>query len=164
MLPGVPVLVHDACIGGEGRLRAALFGLVTVADLRGTLDRAQGELLRFLAEAVWYPTALLPGQGVSWEAADAQCARATLTDGAVTVSLDFSFDEQGLVAGIDARARGRTVGGQTVPTPWRGRFWGYQDRGGMLVPLNGEVAWMLLDGMHPYWRGEMTSIVHAYAD
>jgi hypothetical protein len=64
MGPGLRVFVHDAYVAGEGILYAALLGLVTVADLRGTPEMAHGELMRFLAEAVWYPTALLHSQGV----------------------------------------------------------------------------------------------------
>ena len=67
-MPGLVVRVHDAYAAGEGMLHAALFGLFTVADLRGTRDIAEGELIRFLAETAWYPTALLPGQGVRWDA------------------------------------------------------------------------------------------------
>ncbi|MEC5160443.1 MULTISPECIES: DUF6920 family protein [unclassified Janthinobacterium] len=163
MLPGVAVLVHDAYVAGEGSLRAALLGLVTVADMRGTADLAKGELMRFFAEAAWYPTALLPSQGVSWEAVDAHSARATLVDGAVTVTLHFGFDETGVIETVRADARGRTVGGRTVPTPWHGRFWNYQDKGGMRVPINGEVAWILPDGAQPYWRGEVTAIAHEFA-
>jgi len=60
--------VHDAYISGEGLLHASLFGLVSIVNLRGTQEIAQGELMRFFAEAAWYPTALLPSQGVRWEA------------------------------------------------------------------------------------------------
>ena len=73
-------------------MHAALLGLVTLADIRGTSEVAQGELLRFLAEAAWYPTALLPSQGVRWEALDGISARATLTDGATMVALARSDD------------------------------------------------------------------------
>jgi hypothetical protein len=163
MLPGVAVRVHDAYVAGEGSLHAALLGLVTVADMHGTADLAKGELMRFFAEAAWYPTALLPSQGVNWEAVDAHSARATLVDGAVTVTLLFSFNEPGGIETVLADGRGRTVGGRIVPTPWQGRFWNYQDRGGMRVPINGEVAWLLPDGAQPYWRGEITAIVHEFA-
>ncbi len=162
MLPGIPVLVHDAYIGGEGRLHAALFGLLSVAKLHGTDDIAQGELMRFLAEAVWYPTLFLPGHGGSWEAIDGRHARATLIDASVSASLVFTFDDDGLVSGVRAEARGRAVGGKTVPTPWQGRFWHYRQMGGMLVPLEGEVGWVLPEGLQPYWRGEITSLVHAF--
>ncbi|MFB9245791.1 hypothetical protein IV454_17795 [Massilia antarctica] len=163
MLPGVHVLVRDSYVAGEGALRAAVFGLFTVAELGGTVDMAQGELMRFLAEAVWYPTALLPGHGVSWTAIDAQHARATLIDGAHTVSLVFRFDQHGLVEGIRADARGRAIDGKTVPTSWSGRFWGYRTVGTMLVPRNGEVAWELPEGLQPYWRGEVQRVVYAFA-
>ncbi len=85
------------------------------------------------------PLALLPGQGVRWEAVDANQARATLTDDAVSVTLQFRFNADGLIDTVHAEARGRTVGKRIVPTPWQGRFWNYQTRSGMLVPLEGEV-------------------------
>jgi hypothetical protein len=163
MLPGVAVLVHDTYVAGEGSLHAALFGLITVADMRGTEEMAKGELMRFFAEAAWYPTALLPSQGVSWEAVDAHSARATLADGAIALTMHFSFNEQGVIEAVRADARGRTTGGRIVPTPWQGRFWNYHNQGGMLVPLSGEVAWLLPEGAKPYWRGEITGIVYEFA-
>lgn len=163
MAPGLNVLVHDAYVAGEGILHAELLGLVTLADIRGTPEAAQGELMRFLAEAAWYPTALLPSQGVRWEAIDDMSARATLTDGATTVSLDFRFDAEGLISGVRAAARHRTVNGVLVATPWQGRFWGYEVRGGMRIPLEGEVAWELTEGLWPYWRGRATEITYDFA-
>jgi hypothetical protein len=76
--------------------------------------------------------------------------------------LRFGFDEQGLIETVHADARGRTVGKDIVATPWQGRFWHYQERDGMLVPLDGEVAWLLPEGPRPYWRGRMTSIRYQF--
>lgn len=70
MMPGLTVRVHDAYIAGEGILHATLFGLFSLVNMRGTPELAQGELMRLFAEALWYPTALLPSQGVRWEAVD----------------------------------------------------------------------------------------------
>jgi hypothetical protein len=164
MLPGVPVLVHDAYVAGEGSLHAALLGLFTVAEMRGTDDIGKGELMRFFAEAAWYPTALFPSQGVRWEAVDAHSAWATLVDGAITITMHFSFNDEGLIDAVRADDRGRTSAGRIVPTPWQGRFWNYQDRNGMRVPLNGEAAWLPPEGAEPYWRGEITGIVHEFAE
>jgi hypothetical protein len=47
---------------------------------------------------------------------------------------------------------------EVVPAPWHGRFWNYEERGGMLVPLDGEVAWLLPEGEKPYWRSHITEI------
>lgn len=163
MLPGLPVHVHDAYVAGEGILQPSLLGLVSLFSLRGTPEVAEGELMRFLAEATCYPTVLLPGQGVYWQAVDAHSARATLTDTAITASLLFSFDDSGLVNTVRAEARGRTVGGQVIPTPWEGRWTNYQWHDGMQVPTAGEVAWLLPQGRKPYWRGRMTRIAYEFA-
>lgn len=162
-MPGLPVLVHDAYVAGEGVLHAALLGLLSLADLRGTGELAQGELMRFFAEAAWYPTALLPSQGVLWDAVDERSARATLKDGALTPTLLFSFNEEALIVTVSAEARSRGVGGTVVPTPWRGRFWNYATRDGMRVPLDGEAAWLLPDGAKPYWRGRITQLSYEFA-
>lgn len=163
MAPGVTVRVHDAYIAGEGILHAAILGLVTVAEVRGTPEAAAGELMRYLAEATWYPTALLPSQGVRWDAVDDTTARASLTDGAATVTLEFRFDAAGLIAMVAADARHRMSDGRPVATPWQGRFWNYADRDGMRVPLEGEVGWVLPSGYTPYWRGRIADIVYEWA-
>jgi hypothetical protein len=159
VIPGVPVRVHDSYVAGEGVLHASLLGLFSLVNLHDTAAVAEGELLRFFAEAVWYPTALLPSQGVRWEAVDDRSARGTLTAGSRRVTLLFTFTEQGLIDTVRAAARGRTVGGRVIPTPWRGRFWNYEERGSLRVPLDGEVAWLLPDGQKPYWRGRITRLV-----
>jgi len=132
--------------------------VLTVADARGTPEMARGELMRFLAEATWYPTRLLPGNGMSWDAIDDSTARATLRDSVVDASLEFHFDAQGFVREVSTSARDRTVGDRLVPTPWRGRFWNYALRNGMRIPLDGEVEWVLPGGPLPYWRGHIASI------
>ena len=141
---------------------AAVIGLFPVADLRGGGELAAGELMRFLAEAAWYPTALLPSQGVRWAAVDERSARATLADGPVRVSLLFNFDALGRIETVRAEARGRMIGDRIVPTPWQGRFSDYAQRGGMLVPLQGEVAWLTPEGERPYWRGRITGIDYEF--
>jgi len=163
MIPGLPVRVHDAYVAGEGTLHASLLGLYSVVDMRGTGDVAEGELMRFFAEAAWYPTALLPSQGVRWEAVDERSAYATLEEGGISITMRFTFDEEGLIDTVWAEARGRAVGDEVVPTPWHGRFWNYKERDGIRVPLDGEVAWLLPEGEKPYWRGHITEIDYEFA-
>jgi len=163
MPPGLPLHVHDAYVAGEGVRHAPLLGAVALADLRGGGDIAQGELMRFLAEATWDPTALLPSQGVRWKGIDDRSALVTLADGSVSVALRFTFHPDGPVDTVFAEARARTVGGMLVPTPWRGHFCNYEDRGGVHVPIDGEVAWLLPAGPKPYWRGHMTEIAFQFA-
>jgi hypothetical protein len=163
MMPGLPVFVHDAYVGGEGILEAELLGLFRLARVRGTPEAAEGELMRFLAEGPWYPTRLLPSQGIEWTPINEKSARATLVDGATKCSLEFHFGEDGCVEKVRADARYRTVGDKLEAAPWEGRFWNYQSRSGMRVPLEGEVSWMLPNGAWPYWRGRLTKLNYQFA-
>ncbi len=158
MLPGLKVNVHDAYIAGEGILNPAIAGLFSLADFRGTGEIAEGELMRYFAESAMYPTALLPSQGVKWEAVDERSARATMSDRGHTITLLFRFGADGLIESTRAEARGRTIGDKIVPTPWEGRWFNYGERNGMRVPLDGEVAWVLPDQRIPYWRGHATRL------
>jgi hypothetical protein len=163
MMPGLTVRVHDAYIAGEGILHASLFGLVSLVNLRGTPEVAQGELMRFFAEAAWYPTALLPSQGVQWEPVDDASAKATLKDNETTLTMLFRFNENGLIESVRAEARGRTVAGAVIPTPWEGRWSNYELHDEILIPVEGEVAWILPEGPKPYWRGRITKISYEFA-
>ncbi|MBW8467132.1 MAG: hypothetical protein K0M67_02615 [Thiobacillus sp.] len=163
MAPGVPVRVHDSYADSEGLLHAAVFGLFNVAHLRGGGELARGELMRFFAEAAWYPTALLPSQGVRWSAVDDHSAHATLRDGALSLTLLFRFDDAGLMASVRAEARGRMVGREVSSAPWEGTWSNHQRVDGMTVPLTGEVAWLLPEGRKTYWRGTVTSLRHEWS-
>ncbi|MGC8878056.1 MAG: DUF6920 family protein [Anaerolineae bacterium] len=160
--PGIVAYVHDAYVAGKGILRASALGLVTLMELPSTPELARGELMRFFAEAAWYPTALLPSQGVLWQAIDDRSAQATLIDDGITVTMVFQFNEDGLIESVRAEARGRIVGNVTVPTAWEGRWRNYAWQQGMLIPLEGEVAWLLPEGPKPYWRGHITEIAYEF--
>ncbi len=163
MLPGVPVRVVDSYIVGEGLLRASVLGLFTVAEVRGAGEIARGELMRFFAEAAWYPTSLLPSQGVRWEAVDDASAKATIVDGPLSLTLLFRFDEAGLITSFLADARAAMVGNEEVMLPWEGRWSDYRSRNGVLVPSTGEVAWLRPEGRKPYFVGTVEKLAYEYA-
>ncbi len=163
MFPGVAAHIHDAYIAGHGMLHGAVLGLIPVVNMPDDAQLQQGEFIRYFMEALWYPTALLPSQGVRWEAIDDKSARATMTDGAITLTLTFGFQDDGLINSARAESRGRQVDGVPSGQPWQGKFWNYAVRDGMRVPLEGEVAWVTTDGLKPYWRGKSTSLSFEFA-
>lgn len=163
MLPGLTVRVVDSYIAGKGLLHAAILGLFTMADISGGGEIARGEFMRFFAEAPWYPTALLPSQGLLWEAVDDRSANATIVDGPLTLTLLFRFNDAGLIGSFRAEARSATVGKEMVMLPWEGSWSNYQMRDGMIIPFTGEVAWMRPDGRKPYFRGTVTSLTYEFA-
>jgi hypothetical protein len=163
MAPGIPVWVLDSYVAGSGLLHAAVLGLFTVANVRGAGEIARGELMRFFAEAAWYPTALLPSQGVTWQALDAHSAHATIVDGPLTLALLFRFNDAGLIDSVRAEARGGMVDGKVVMMPWECSLSGYELREGMRVPITGEAAWVWPDGRKPYFHGTISSLHYEFA-
>jgi hypothetical protein len=155
--------VADSYIAGEGLLHAAVLGLFTVAKVHGGGEIARGEFMRFCAEAAWYPTVLLPSQGVRWEAVDEHSANAFIVDSPLALTLLFGFNEAGLINSVHAHSRGGMVGGKVVMMPWECRLSDYQMREGMTVPSTGEAAWIRPEGRKPYFRGTITSVSYEFA-
>ena len=163
MAPLIPVFVRDAYVAGAGSMRAELLAVYPVVKEQGKPELDAGALQRYLAEAVWFPTALLPGQGVTWQAVDERTALAFITDAQTTVSLQFRFNEAGEVTEMFAPARFREVNGKYDPTPWAGRCTGYEEHDGIRIPVQCEVEWQLPDGPQPYWRGRIVEIRYEFA-
>lgn len=167
MFPGVPARVEDSYIAGQGQLIVKLLGLSTVAQTRGGGELARGEFMRYFAEAAWYPTALLPSQGVQWQAVDGASANATIVDGPITLTLLFRFNQVGLIDSVRAEARGAGVAkkGSTdmLMLPWECRYGDYQAQDGMLIPMTGEAAWVRPEGRKPYFLGRVKKLSYELA-
>ena len=163
MFPGVPAHVVDSYVAGQGRLIAKVLGLFTVADSHGGGEMARGEFMRYFAEAAWYPTALLPSQGVRWQASSDASANATIVDGPITLTLLFSFNDAGLIASVRAEARGAGVGKEgMVMLPWDCGLSDYQRHDGMLIPMTGEAAWMRPEGRKAYFVGHVKKLNYEF--
>lgn len=147
--------VRDSYVDGEGAMKGKLGGLLTIVDVRGTPELATAALLRWLAEAPWYPTALLPRAGLIWTPVEANRARVTVMDGTATASLDMRFGRRGEIVASSAR-RHRDVDGEMVLTPWRGQYGAYERVDEMMIPTEAAVSWLLESGEEfAYWRGRI---------
>ncbi|MCG6955471.1 MAG: hypothetical protein LJF04_05710 [Gemmatimonadetes bacterium] len=158
LAPGIAIRVVDAYVDGAGTMRAAVAGLVSVVDAQGTGELATGEMMRWLAETPWLPTALLPGGCVEWTALDDSSARATVRGDGREVSADFRFGPQGEVTEVFVAERPRDIDGMYVPTAWSGRFSSYEEHEGVRVPTEAVAQWHVPGGELPYWRARITSV------
>ena len=84
---------RDRWRDGDASIEMRLAGLVPVARSRG--DRlAQGAMLRWLGETIWFPHAATIGR-VTWAATDDACADATIDAGGQRATMSFLFDAEG---------------------------------------------------------------------
>lgn len=160
--PFLHLRIADGYFGGEGFGQVSLLSAVTLADEQGGAELNSGALHRYLAEAVWYPTALLPIAGVRWSPIDNNRARATLTDSGITVSLEFHFNDAGEVIGVYTPGRYARFDHGYRLTPWEGHFRRYEERAGMRIPMEGEVGWYSTNDWRPVWKGRIVEVNYMF--
>lgn len=137
----------DQYVAGRGNLTARLLGVLPVVQGSGpTYD--QGELLRWLAETIWFPTSLLPGGPAIWSPIDDHSATLTLTDHGLTVSCQMYFNEQGEIV----RYQAQRYSDETHIQTWTGYLSVYQDKHGLLIPTRASSAWVIDGVEQPYAR------------
>jgi hypothetical protein len=158
MAPGLTLRVIDSLVGGTGAGKVLWLSAFEVASDAGTPEINSGSLHRFLAEAVWYPWALVPSERLTWQGIDERRALATLTVHGTTVALEFRFGESGEVESIYSPGRWGSFDGGYAKVPWEGHFSSYVRRDQVLVPLYGEVGWYRGDTLEWVWKGRIKSI------
>ncbi len=163
MNPLLNVRVRDAFTDGKGAMNAKIFALFSVVNAHDDVKLDAGALQRYLAESVWLPTALLPSENLRWTAIDENRASATLTDGKTTVSLEFRFNDAGELTEAFTPARFYGTNGEYKTFPWLCRFSNYEERGGMMIPIEGKAEWQLPEGAAPYFKGQITEAEYDFA-
>lgn len=146
------ITVVDSFVAGRGLLEARLFGAVRMAREDGTAALNQGEALRYLAELPWNPDAILFDHGLEWMVADTRTIKVALGSGASRAEITFGLDAAGLIETAGAASRTFSTG---KCYPWHGRFWDYQKISGRMIPMQGEVAWVIDEKNFVYWRGRL---------
>ncbi len=156
--PFLHVRVRDAFVGGRGSGKVSFLSALPMGGDSGHLQIDLGAMHRYLAEAVWYPTALLPSDSLRWSPVSENSAMVTLDTHGLSVSLELRFNEAGEVVSIYTPARWGNFGGTYKQAGWEARVSGYQQVDGIRVPTIGEVGWYRGKGWRPVWRGEVTRI------
>ncbi|QZZ21262.1 hypothetical protein J5X98_01810 [Leptothermofonsia sichuanensis E412] len=153
--PLLSITGKDQFSNGHGRLQIKALSLIMLADVRGP-EVDQGELLRYLGEIAWFPTAWL-SDALQWHAIDGQSAQVTMQLQDIAVSATLSFNQQDQLTDVRAE-RYWKENGQSVLKPWSGQFREYHQVNGLMIPTQAEVTWHLESGDFPYFRGEITEI------
>ncbi|QMW01023.1 DUF6544 family protein [Spirosoma foliorum] len=155
LLPFLPLAGLDQYINGKGNMRInALSFLPLVNAANSKFD--QGELLRYLSEMCWYPSAAL-SPFITWECFDATSAVATITYKGVTASALFSFDDQYRLISVTAK-RYKEADAASRLESWYIPVRGWKIMNGIRIPVKGDVMWKLDAGDFTYYQWEITDI------
>ena len=155
LMPLVNFSVTDAFDGAHGDLRATMLSVFKVLDARGP-EVDHGQLLRYLGEMAWFPTAYL-SRYVEWQPIDAHSAGLTLRLPTAIASAVVSFDKDYRLQRVSAD-RHMEENGRFVLRKWWGEFSDYRTVSGLQVPFNARVSWQLDAGDFEYFRADVTEI------
>ncbi|MFB6317071.1 DUF6920 family protein [Saccharicrinis sp. FJH54] len=142
----------DLFINKQGNLQIHLFQTIRIINKKDEKIN-QGELLRWLAEAPWFPTALLPSKNLSWEKInDSECKIIFSSEG-IDVDARVHINNKGEITKLQAkRFKDDTLNN------WTGIYNNYQKVNGMLIPMSCEVSWNLEEGDFCYARFNIKKI------
>ncbi len=147
-VPVIAITARDTYHDGVGNMLIKVASLYTMGDTKGE-KMDEGALMRWLAEAIWFPTALLPSERLQWAEVDSDSARATLVDSGINVSLVFKFNAEGQVTEI-LGLRYRSVGDSFSQDEWVAYCRNYREVDGVMIPYEVEVTWNLDSGVYSY--------------
>jgi len=157
MAPFIWIDGRDMYYQGKGNMLIKILSTITVADATGS-EMDISSLIRFLAEAPWFPTALLPSDYLEWKEIDSNSARAVIKDNGYTALGIFTFNEKGEIIKFVTNDRYMEADGKYFKEQWAGYYRNYQEIEGMKIPMEGEVEWNLSDKDLPYAKLKITDI------
>lgn len=128
----------DSYIAGKGSLRVYLLSFFRIASGSGT-KFSQGELLRWVGECVWFPTALLPGKHLTWEAIDDRHAKLIFSYKKLVVYYIVTFDDSFEIISLETK---RFMGGKELET-WIGKLSNYKMINNVRIPTMMQATWKL---------------------
>jgi len=157
MAPFIWIEGRDMYYQGKGNMLIKILSTITVADAAGS-EMDISTLIRFLAEAPWFPTALLPSDYLEWKEIDSNSAQAIIKDKGYTASGIFTFNEKGEIIKFVTNDRYMEADGKYFKEQWGGYYKNYREIEGMKIPTEGEVEWNLSDRDLQYAKLKITDI------
>lgn len=152
---GLALEVIDYLVAGSAGLEARLFGVLPVVRVATSDAMIRGEALRYLAELMWNPDAILGNRDLDWRVIDQRTVAVATGAGPRRCEVRLTLDAAGDVIGVTADNRPRLDGGRVVACPWFARGRGYRTIAGRRIPVEGEAGWRIDGTEFIYWRGRI---------
>lgn len=144
---------RDSFIADKGNLKVSLFNIFTVVYGKGS-EISEGEMQRWLAESVWFPTNLLPSENVTWIAIDENLAKLSFRYKEISFDFIVTFNALGEIVTMETK---RFMTDQKRE-PWLCRMTNYKDINGVKIPFSAEAVWKLKTGDFSYAKFRVTAV------
>jgi len=156
-MAGVSMQIIDYLVGRKAGLEGRLLGALALVHVTDSDAAFRGEAMRYLAELMWNPDALLFNTQLDWRVTDARTLAVATGEGARRCEVRLILNEAGDPVRAEADDRPRSDGRVFTACPWFGRGGDYRTIGGRRIPTRGEVGWIVNGVEFIYWRGRVES-------
>lgn len=146
----------DTYLKERGDLLIKFMSGITISKESGK-EIAQAQVVRWLLEAAWYPTALLPSKNLIWRSIDSTSAKLSYTHQEIKIDAEFHFNSDGSINKVTTQRYMTTTAGPQL-TDYTGYFSDYKNVNGMMIPHHGEVEWKLADQDFKYYVFDINEI------
>ena len=145
----LPVYAVDSYVGGRGRMRGRLLGLVPVADGSGP-EFDVGELATWVDDAAMTAPSMLLVPAARWTPVDDGCVQLAFTDSGTTVTTRLSVDAAGRLTDVSTEDRYAALPQGVVRARWSTPVAGWTTVDGREIPAGGTAVWHLPEGEYRY--------------
>ncbi len=151
--------VRDKYWRGKGGMFVNMLSGFNVLKEDDIKELNETTFLRWIGEAVMFPTALLPGEYIKWKPADMNSAELVITDGNNTGTYKFYFNDRGEIVKYESDNRYDKIDGKFQKAGSVAVRSHYKELNGIKVPTKFLLTRILPDGTHEeFWKGEVTDI------
>lgn len=152
-------VARDMYLADEGRLIATIFSTINVVDIHGKQQYNESELLRWLAESIWFPTNLLPSEKLQWTSIDSTSAKLTFKYKGISLFYIVTFNEKDEIIQMETK---RYIDEKRLET-WIIKPTNYEEKNGVIIPTEAEVFWRLKEGDCSYAKFKIKKIEYDIA-
>jgi hypothetical protein len=143
---------RDMYIGAKGSLEVFLLEALRIVNGRGE-KFDQGELLRWLAESVWFPTNFLQDENRAWFPIDSKNARLIVRVEGLELNYLVSFNDKGEIVALSTkRYMAENLETSVISLS------GYGEINSVCIPFIAEAGWEIDTKMIPYARFKVREI------
>lgn len=153
-------VARDMYLANEGRLIVTILSTINVVDIHGKQQYNESELLRWLAESVWFPTNFLPSEKLRWTAIDDSSAKLTFNYNGLSLFYFVTFNDKGEIVEMETN---RYMDEERLEI-WIIKPRKYEEKNGVIIPTEAEVFWRLKEGDFSYAKFNVKTIEYDIAE
>lgn len=150
----------DSYINGKGNMLIKFNSSITVADSWG-IELDKSGLLRYISEAVLFPTQLLPDENLLWSILDTNIAEIKFIDNEISIVAKLYFDASNKIYKIDTYDKYRALDDGYEKSLYTVNLSDYKTfENSFTIPTYIEVEWDLPSGKFKYGKFSIKSVLY----